>query len=138
MKLSVAVLADHANVAAGEKLNVFGVFDTIATEEFPSIIPFMVLALRICIEYEDQEKTHKFRISLRDEDGKEYMEANATLTVMKIPAGEVMHKNLILNFAGLQIGKKGRYAFHITANDKLLDRIDLRVIEGRPDKQQSS
>ena len=49
MEVQVAVLADCANVAAGEKLNIMGIFDTIFARDFPTVHPFMALALRFRI-----------------------------------------------------------------------------------------
>ena len=87
MDVQVAVLADYANVAAGEKLNVMGIFDTIASTTFPFVHPFMVLALRIRLDYEDGEASHDLAIALRDEDGRDYFRASAKANVTKIEPG---------------------------------------------------
>lgn len=86
MNVQVAVLADSANVAAGDKLNVMGVFDTIQTPAFPAAHPFMVLALRLRLDYEDGGKTHDLLISLRDEDGREYLRAAWTCPAVLLRA----------------------------------------------------
>lgn len=127
MNVQVAVLADCANVAAGDKLNVMGVFDTIFAPAFPTLHPFMVLALRLRLEYEDNGRTHDLLISLRDEDGREYLKAEAKAEVKDIPPGEVRHINQILNFAALGFGKPGRYAFHISWDGVEKGRVDLAV-----------
>ncbi len=58
MKVQLAVLADQANVAPPGKLNIMGIFDTIGAEKFPTTLAFMVLAIRLKLEYEDREKTY--------------------------------------------------------------------------------
>jgi len=69
--VQVAVLADYANIAAGDKRNVMGIFDTLFAPAFPTVQPFMVLALRLRLSYEDGGRTHDLAVSLRDEDGRE-------------------------------------------------------------------
>jgi uncharacterized protein DUF6941 len=39
MDVQVAVLADYANVAAGDKLNVMGIFDTVFAPTLPTVHP---------------------------------------------------------------------------------------------------
>lgn len=127
MYVQVAVLADCANVAAGDKLNVMGVFDTVLAPAFPTVLAFMVLALRLRLEYEDNGRTHDLAISLKDEDGREYLKAEAKADVKDIRPGAVQHINHILNFAALGFGKPGHYAFHIGWDGEEKARVDLFV-----------
>jgi hypothetical protein len=85
MDVQVAVLADYANIAAGDKLNVMGIFNTIFASAFPTVHPFMVLALRLRLGYEDGGKTHDLVVSLRDEDGREYLRAAAKAKGWDVP-----------------------------------------------------
>jgi hypothetical protein len=132
MKVQLAVLADCANVAAGDKLNVMGVFDTIFAPQFPMAHAFMVLALRLKLEYEDGGKTHDLLIVLRDEDGREYLRAEAKANVGHVAPGEVQHVNQILNFAALGFTKPGHYAFVFHWNGKEQARVDLNVVPQKP------
>src|SRR5438876_3274878 len=69
MEVTVAVLADAANIAKGEKLNILGTFDRIAVPAFPWTHPFMVLALAFRLTYEDARATHELAVTIMDEDG---------------------------------------------------------------------
>jgi hypothetical protein len=132
MDVQVAVLADYANVAAGDKLNVMGIFDTIWAPTFPTALPFMVLALRLRLDYEDGGREHDLAISLRDEDGREYIRAAAKANVPQIEPGRFQNVNQVLNFAGMGFGKAGTYAFHVAWDGVEKARVDLIVIEGSP------
>ena len=77
MRITIAALADYANIAEGGKLNLSGVFDTIWVKKTPVVHPFMVLALRMEFEYEDGDSTHALVVSLRDMDGRELLRAEA-------------------------------------------------------------
>jgi hypothetical protein len=135
MHLSVAVIADHANVAKGEKLNVFGIFDTIWSQKFPMIHPFMVLALRVILTFEDGGRPHKLQIILEDEDGRDFLRAEAAMNPMKIAAGAVVSSNIVLNFAGLRFQRASRYGFKIIADGTLIATVPLTVVEGPPPPQ---
>jgi len=110
--ISMAVLADCANVAPIQKLNVMGVFDTLFAKSFPTIHPFMVLVIQFRCEYSDAGE-HKLTVKLKDDDAKEFGSGGTIVTVPKIPPGEFAHANQILTFAGVQLTKPTRYHFDI-------------------------
>lgn len=85
MQVQLAVLADGANIAPPGKLNILGIFDTIFAGDFPAVHPYMVLALRLRLEYEDGAGEHDLEVVLTDEDGKEFMHGKAKARVPKIP-----------------------------------------------------
>lgn len=112
MQVDVAVLADCANIAEGGKLNVMGMFDRIWATEFPATHAFMVLAVRMRLEYGD-EGNHRFEIDLHDEDGAKFGGVVAELTVGKIMPGQREVVSQILSFPGLRFPRPGEYGFTI-------------------------
>ena len=132
MDVQVAVLADYANIAAGNKLNVMGIFDTLAATVFPTVQPFMVLALRLRLGYEDGSRAHELAVSLRDEDGREYLRAAAKVNVPRIEPGLFQNVNQVVNFAGMGFGKPGTYAFHIAWDGVEKTSIDFIVVQAPP------
>jgi hypothetical protein len=129
MEVRVAVLADAANIAPPEKLNILGAFDTIASSRFPCVHPVMALVLRLKLDHEDGNRTHVMKVTLRDDDGRVVLEADARLQVGPVPAGEFGHMNQILNFAGVQFAKPGHYAFELSWNGHSKARVDLKVLQ---------
>lgn len=132
MDVQVAVLADYANIAAGNKLNVMGIFDTLAATVFPTVQPFMVLALRLRLGYEDGNRSHDLAVSLRDEDGREYLRAAAKVNVPRIEPGLFQNVNQVVNFAGMGFGKPGTYAFHVAWDGVEKTSIDFIVVQAPP------
>lgn len=130
MDVQLVVLADQANVAAGDKLNIMGIFDTIFAPTFPAVHPYMVLAIRFRVGYDDGGKSHKIVVSMRDQDNKEYLRATSEANVPKIGPGIVKHANQILNFAGMTFGKAGKYAFHVNVDGTDMGRADLQIVQG--------
>jgi hypothetical protein len=90
----------------------------------------MVLALRLRLGYDDGGKTHDLAVSLRDEDGREYLRAAAKANVPRIEPGRFQNVNQVINFAGMGFGKAGTYAFHIAWDGVEKTRVDLLVAQG--------
>ncbi len=132
MEVTVAALADHANIAAGEKLNVLGIFDTINSPTFPLRHPFMALVLRLAFEYADSRQTHVLAVALRNEDGGVMGRAEAQVEVGPIPAGESVSMNQILGFAGTVFPKAGRFTFEVLWDGSAKARIPLRILQTPP------
>ncbi len=127
MRITIAALADYANIAEGGKLNLSGVFDVIWVKETPIIHPFMVLALRMEFEYEDGDSDHVLVVSLRDMDGRELLRAEAKVGVPHIAPGTQGVSNQILRFAGIQIEGFGKLHFEILWDGEEKERVYLSI-----------
>ena len=127
MRLQIAALADYANIAQGNKLNLMGVFDTIHVGNFPTVHPSMVLALRIQLEYEDGDREHTLDVKIEDEDGREIGKASAQAQVPRIAPGTQLTSNQILTFQGIRMRAAGRLIFRIEWNGEEVERVLLTV-----------
>lgn len=114
MQVEVAVLADYANMAENSKLNVMGMFDRITAPSFPATHAYMVLALRLRIEWEDRSTTHHIQIALEDADGRVLGGGDGKLVVGPIPPGERSIVSQILPFANLEFPRAGEYHFRVS------------------------
>lgn len=127
MKVEVAVLADYASVSTGNKLSIAGIFDSITAVQFPAIHPVMYLVLRLGLEFEDGNRTHKLAVVMRDEDSGEFFRADAEIAVERIAPGEVTRMNQLMHFVGLQFAQPGKYFFHVNWNGGQVALITLSV-----------
>ena len=132
MITEMAVLADCANIAAGEKLNVMGVFSKIGAPQFPAVHPFMALVLRLRVEYEDGNRTHDFTVLMQDEDGRQFFKAEAKVPIPAIKAGATAHIHQVLNFAGVSFAKPGDYIFVVRWNGDEVSKVILTVEQVSP------
>lgn len=129
MHLDITAIADYANVAAGDKLNINGIFDTIGATNFPARQPSMVFVLRMRTEWEDSEKEFDVRITLEDEDGQRSLEIQGKLTVGKVPPGMFGNVNQILQLRDVVFGRAGQYVFRVTIDGKEVRRHPLNLVE---------
>jgi hypothetical protein len=135
MDVTLAVLADYANISKEGKLNILGVF----TEVNPPLLPWNLPQMYVVISMEagtsEAGIEMPFRILLWDGDGKEIL--NIEQKVFTPPPsrpGVRATINNIIGLAGVPFNKPGEYAFYIHVAGEEKRRIAFRVNEplGRP------
>ncbi len=113
MRLDFAFLADAAQVDAGGKLSVLGVFDRIRGQEFPTRHGRIALVLRLEATPGD-EGSHQVDIRLRGPDGADLLRLDGEVRVGPGPAsGESTRIAQVLNLDGVVFSRPGRYRFEI-------------------------
>ncbi|TMC60886.1 MAG: hypothetical protein E6J26_00710 [Chloroflexi bacterium] len=126
MRLSLALLADYANVSREGKLNIMGIFGQIQAFQFPAVHAQMHLVLSLEATAFDTG-THEFNIAFIDEDGHELLAMTGVVQFPESRAGESVAANQILALNGMVFAKAGTYEFVIRTKDEELGRVPLRV-----------
>jgi hypothetical protein len=131
MEISLATIADSANVSREGKLNLSGIYDTIRATGFPAIHPIIVLAFRLRVTDEDSQKTVRIGIQLvHGESNMPLWTTSADLEVGTIPLGEIQHFDQIVQLVGVKFEEPGRYGFQIQlSGDRRCQEIPLRVVK---------
>lgn len=135
MRLTVAMLADSAQVAGGKLYVLGGAFDTIHARSFPALV--RSLSVVLVTEVEPGERNRDLRISIRllDEDGVALgIESQGMMRVgapSSLPAGASSLVPLVGSFLGLRFPKPGGYVFIIEHDGGELGRLPFRVREAR-------
>lgn len=126
MHVTLAILADYANVTADGKLNILGIFDRMNVTNLPAVHPQMNLVLRLEAHSAERDRSHPVEIRLHDPDGQTVFEVKGEI----VPQGEPGHNistNQILTLNNLQLGKTGDYTFIVFVNNDLKAEIPLLV-----------
>ncbi len=131
MQVTLAVLADAANVTAEGKLNVLGIFDRIRAEGYPWVHPQMFLVIRFRGDPADQGQTKTLQVQMRDEDGALMFGIQSELTIPE-NAGLRPSFDNVLGLAGLVIPRPGRYAFMVTINGQTAAEVELEADSPKP------
>ena len=132
MKITLAVLADYANITREGKLNILGIFDVIHAQDFPMTHPQMQLVMRFEADVAEEGKTKKLEIKLMDDDGKTLFVLNGGFTLGQGQAGEAMISNQILTINMMKFDNPGNHEFKILINDELKAEVPLKVIRYTP------
>ncbi|MFH1075471.1 MAG: hypothetical protein V1753_01305 [Pseudomonadota bacterium] len=117
IEISLALLADCANVSREGKLNVLGIFDRISTQSLPATHPQMQLVITLEADRWDADKSHKLGIELIDADGAKLLAMEGDLKFNQPPPGEQVRINHIFQLNNLRFEHFGNYEFKILINN---------------------
>ncbi|MBI3732047.1 MAG: hypothetical protein HY259_01120 [Chloroflexi bacterium] len=138
MELTLALLADYANISREGKLNIMGIFEQIHAHNFPAVHAQMQLVIR-CEATAFDAGTHPVRVTFIDEDARELFAISGAVTIPESRAGENLTTNQIFVLNGVILPHPGTYEFVITVADEEIGRTPLRVVSlPRPSSQPSS
>ncbi|HKW86361.1 MAG TPA: hypothetical protein VJM82_04765 [Nitrospiraceae bacterium] len=129
MQVTLAVIADSANVSQEGKLNIMGIFDALYSETFPTIHPEMKLVVQLEAGVAEVGKVHQIEIQLMDEDGRKPFVVNGQVVVGEVKPGTVFKTNSILNIRGVKFEQPGDFVFNILLNGELKRQVPLKVMQ---------
>lgn len=131
MRLTVAMLADSAQVVGGKLYVLGGAFDNIRAPKFPALVRSLSLVLVAEVEPAERNRDLSISIRLLDEDGVALgVESQAKLRVgapSSLPAGASSLVPLVGSFLGLRFPQAGGYVFIIEHEGLELGRLPFRV-----------
>jgi hypothetical protein len=127
MRVTMALLADAANVSREGKLNVLGVFDTIYARSFPVAHAQMQLVLRFEGNAAEGGSTCSFEVHLVAPDGAVQARVPVTMTIPRPETGERVRVDHILTFANVGFQQPGRYALRVVLADSAETAVPLRL-----------
>ena len=93
MDISLAVLADYANISREGKLNIMGIFDVINASSFPTIHPQMQLVVRIEADALEARSQRRLQVVFEDEDGRQIFEIGGPLQLPPGQPGQTIRVN---------------------------------------------
>ena len=126
--VTIAATADHASTTPDNKLNIIGIFDSIAARSFPVKHAFMVLALRVRVGWEDRERDHPIRVQLEDEDGRKIIALRGVLSVGDVPPGEFLNLTQIFALRDVLFEQPGSYVLRVIVDGIEAAEQPLRLI----------
>jgi hypothetical protein len=127
MRVTLALLADGANVSREGKLNILGVFDTLFARTFPTTHAQMQLVIRFEAETREEVATPRLEVQFVSEDDHVLFRLPGTMTVGQGPRGGTVRLEHILTLTNLQLDAPGRYRFHIVVDGETLATVPLLV-----------
>jgi len=129
MKVSLALLADAANVSREGKLNILGVFDTIHAKSFPVVHAQMKLVLRLEASAAELGNKHDVEIKLMDQEGGPVLGIKGQVTPRAVPAGHPLKMDQVVSLNNVTFKKAGRYEFAILIDNDQKTTVPLVVAE---------
>ncbi len=128
MELILGVVADAANKAVGDKLNILGVFHTIASTQFPVVHPHLALALEFRASPLEKGKNFDFEITLRGPDAQVAAQIAGQIQISRDAPALSPIVPMDINLHNLQFPVEGNYRFEIVVNQELKGEVPLEVL----------
>lgn len=134
MRIRFAALADYANVAEGQKLNIMGMFSRIYAATVPATHPEMQLVIQL--EFQPFEiGDHRLRVALQDVDGNELLHLDGNLNIAPTPNPDPITVNHILRLRNVTFQHYGSYEFRIELNNDLTELVSVDLVPARESDQ---
>ena len=128
MQMILGVIADAANKAEGDKLNLLGVFHDLYAAELPCVHPQMALAMEFRAAPSDKGRSVRIRVPLFDPDGAQLFQLEINLQIAADhPALEPVVP-FSFNLNNLSFAKEGSHRFEVFVDDELTGDIKLNVM----------
>jgi len=130
MDVTLAVLADYANVTKEGKTNILGIFDIMYSKTFPFVWNTMQLVIRFKAPRSEANTTKSVLVKLLDADGKQILEIGGQFTLGK-PNNNAMNiqTNQFLVLNNLKFEKPGDYVFSVLVNGDEKSTVPLKVVK---------
>ena len=128
MELILGVVADAANKAIGDKLNILGIFHTIGSDQFPVVHPHLALALEFRASPLEKGKNLDFEITLRGPDGQIAAQIGGQMQISRDAPVLSPIIPMDINLHNLQFPVEGNYRFEVLVNGQLKGEVPLEVL----------
>jgi hypothetical protein len=127
LEITLAVIADAANVSRENKLNVLGIFNRFNARQFPAVHPDFTLVLRLQAGPAERGEQKALVVRLIDADGALVYELGGSFGIPNEPDKPDFQSHVLLSVRGLRIQKPVNHAFHVLINGEEKTRIPLDV-----------
>ena len=126
--VTLAVLADYANVSQDGKLNIMGIFQEVNPPELPFALPQMYLVVSFEAGPAEFDSFKHIRLALLDSDGNEMLALEGQVQVPRPGRpGSRAYINQVIGLNGVIFERPGDYGFAILVNGDTRGTAALHV-----------
>ena len=130
MDLLTLMVADYANVAVGQKLNVMGVFNQIGAQTFPAQHPEMWVVAKLSASPAEANTTRTITVKLLNEDAtEELVNFSREIEVPEGPSGRRVEINHILSIRNVVFREPGTYQFSLLVDSDEKGSLPLYILQ---------
>jgi hypothetical protein len=130
VEVTLAVLADYANVSEDGKLNIMGIFQEVNPSVLPFALPQMFLVVSFTAGPAEFDTVKNIKIALLDNDGNEMLAIEGPVPVHRPPRpGSRAYMNQVIGLNGITFRRSGDYGFVILVGGETKETVLLHVKE---------
>jgi len=132
MDVTLALLADAANISQEGKLNILGSFDNINAPTLPFAHAQMCLVMRFSASRTEIGQQKQLEIALLDPDGAQLGTITGTFVVPDAPPGQRVAIGNILPLTNTVFTRGGDHHFAIMINGDEKQTVPIKITEPQP------
>jgi hypothetical protein len=132
MEVTLALLADYANVTKDGKLNVMGVFAHINARALPYVHPQMVLVWEAEAGPAEWGTRKDVEVKLLDEAANQMLSVRGNPEVPRGQPGRPVRINSVMAFNNVKFDVEGDYVFSILIGGEVKKNVSFRVTHTPP------
>lgn len=129
----LAKACEYATVQQSGRQSIIGMFENIASHDFPFEHPPLFFCIQMEFEPLDQGQPLELKVILIDEDGKGVFEAKAGTEIPREEQLGVSRLYVQFMIPPIRFEKPGQYRFDIYANEEKVGEERLPVLQIPPD-----
>ncbi len=129
MDVTLALLADAANVSQEGKLNILGTFANINAAEFPTRHPEMQLVLRFEASPAEAGMKKKLEVKVIDQDGQQVGGVGGEFSVGDSKGGQRIRMQTVMRIVDAVFPKAGDYVFAVLIDGKTEAEVPLSITD---------
>ena len=129
MEMILGAVADAANKAVGDKLNILGIFHAIFSPTFPVAHPHLALALEFRAAPLEKGQIFVIEIVLRDPDGKQVFGMQGNLQLSKETPALSPIIPFDINIRNVHFPTPGNYRFEVLVNGSRKGEVPLELVQ---------
>ena len=127
MDVTLALLADAANVSQEGKLNILGAFAEINSTTFPVRHPEMQLVLRFEASPAEANSKKNLHVKILDEDGQQVAGFKGEVSVPPAKSGKRIRMQTVMRILDTVFPKKGEYVISVLIDGDTKAEVPLSV-----------
>ncbi|MDQ6886230.1 MAG: hypothetical protein M3068_02940 [Gemmatimonadota bacterium] len=116
MKVLFGCLCDYASIDQGGKLSANGIWDRVFAPKFPASLGRTFLAIRVSLEYDDNDKPNKLDVTLVDADGHSLVSQQLILEHARVLPGAFQTHSFVTELSDTVVERPGRYTWVLRAD----------------------
>jgi hypothetical protein len=129
MELTLALLADYANMTREGKLNLMGIFNRVFAPSFPAHHLEMRLVMKFSAPPGETGTKKNVVVKLLNADGKLVLQTAGDVTIPEESSSVTFELVHILDLRLTPFEKPGQYAFHILVNGDTKGMVPFDVVQ---------
>ncbi|MBM3925370.1 MAG: hypothetical protein FJ320_05190 [SAR202 cluster bacterium] len=130
MEVTLALLADAANISQQGKLNILGAFNQIFAQTFPATHPELQLVVRFEADASEKGLEKTVKIVLLDPNGKFVREEGISLKLPPVwESGQKFGAILVKSIKRMEFDHPGTYELTILVDDDQKKKIQFQVVK---------